>query len=566
MSLIIFGSRGFSSSSIASEHSSLYTLRENINQYHSAGYSLLASDTNISQYTIVDFPVITHISTYAIWTSAEHISGYGIFISSEEKERYIISKYVPPKIHTSSYSIYISPGHQLSEYGILVQFDNLSSFTIYTAASNDGLYDVKITSAASSTHRAKYKLDQIYYAENVSNYRIRPDNFTSADHYANYRFLESMVRGITDRFCCQWNAWQTFIDDKQIHLHLFNTYDDNKTIAYERFYSLASQKDILLEREVTFSEKEIVFSFYEIYDNDILLLTGSYHINTTDRSCVCAVFEEHIDQRSVIALQLLHTQTERDCVWWSAYDDYRYCLAKTWYVSELWCVTHAKERDRIATQRDMWAQIDEIHFESIRQVMYSCCSLSYDLLINPIYTEFQYVISEEQNILFESTVTPETSSYLNIPLNDDLSDLDIIILEKGSELPYYCGREALIKLKFKQISSRSWMFDGYICAFKNVSFVKTIFEFISKGVYDTDEEYFDYLNNHGYLKVQIGDEEMYYRESFVNDIAENTLIPFKIWAIDTEIDKQNINILFKWAYPYSSLKINEVMLVATRTY
>lgn len=463
-------------------------------------------------------------------------------------------------------------------YSSTAQIYNVANLPIYTRSVQR--YQIPLQTSFISKYRINTPISTKFSAKyDILNYQPVSKSFIGS-----YTFSQSGLLGISERYAGCYKPWQQYTTDRTTHLHLFNTFTDERKGAYERYYTLNTSITCMAQRVITGDNRTCFYEVYEQKSSERNLRYSSYDVFTSDRTIHFArfgIFSSEVT--GFMAAVLNNVSTERTGFLRPIYNTYRHCYAKSWHVSEIWCVTHAKEKDRLGTQRYALCETEQRTHASIRNMMFDVCCISYPITINPEYNTLAFKIGYADGftgggsgtindsvgsnypgpILFENrTVVPQDNSLYTLPINFDLYRIDMLLLDAGSQTPVYCAKHSLIDRKFTKVSTHTYRYTGYIIPMQQTMLVKVSYFFSNKGSL-TDYEYFAELSKHGYLKVVINGETMAMDESLVIDVPATSLVPFSIDILDTELLQDSMSLKLMWAYPYTEIKTNYITIYGT---
>lgn len=479
-----------------------------------------------------------------------------------------ISKDVPGAAVTYDFSSLINTtsqtGNVLSylKRNLISTIGTSSTAKIVSTIVHRALYNITNTDTLSLIHNSKYYILQYVPYTHTGEYLIQNVNVESVKHRSSYLILESGIYGVTERMMTV-EVYQTVSNDKFMWLHLYNTFTSSRTSAYVRYYSLATSRNTYAARVLVSNERsakyERFYSGYTIRQS----ITKSYAPMFNERFFGTSGYKQESSSRICICRQRLSTGDERYSVTRSFYNTYRYCYAKSWHVSERSAVTHAILHKSSASQRTLFAKIEEGLFASVRSMFYEVCSVKFDLQINPLYnTTYIFTTSDyEGTALFTGIeVTPNTNQLVNIPINKKNAAVDLVLIDGYNNTVTNLGTRSLKSCRIRSYTQNTYKFDGYFVALKDPLYIRIEFDFMDIGTYNSAAEYYQFLIDHGYLLVEINKVRMDINTIEVFDVPKETMIPIRIQALGSEVDKNNINVKVIWAYPYSRLSTFSTLL------
>ena len=395
-------------------------------------------------------------------------------------------------------------------------------------------------------------------------YRIQDYNDVSSEHTILYTFVQSGVLGVSERISGCFDSWESLYSEAQTHLHLYNTYTDDRDSLYERYYVTYSNKNLLLERVLTYTERYTDYTFYSVtYANKYIATPPAYVIYNDDRTCAYVSFDEYSSSRYVILSQIDSVFNERTCFTSCIYNTYRYCCTNVWQESERTCITHAKEKTIYADQRHSFASITQTSFASIRYTTFELCCISCATVINPVYTEWEFDVTDTDIVVFEDEeVAPDTSEFSTIGVDYNKALTDLLLLPNGATDVLYLGLTSRIQQVFTIVGvTDTYEYVADIIPIKETSFIKIELEFYNTYGYGSNNEFYKYLREHGYMSIHIGDVDFSDNEATVFDVPALTKLPIVIQVHKDLLNSNNVNIVLKWAYPYKSLVMHRVVIV-----
>jgi len=427
------------------------------------------------------------------------------------------------------------------------------------------VYSISYASSVSSSFEVLGEFEVAH----ISEYSILPHDEIEVEFESVYALTSSGILGITERMLGVWDAWDSSHDDRHIYLHLYNEIISERNVAYTRYYQVASNKNTFVSREMLQSDRSIIIAYYTEYTSQKTLFTSCLDTQLSNRYAQTYGFETHLSEKSTLCAQVLSTGSERSCAFLSVYNSYRSIFYKVWHQSERWIGTYAKERSVYTDQRYAYVEITQNKFESIRLMYTEVCSLSYELLINPAYVMYPVVIDNTDVTLFENEeVINESTTFTNIPINISSVSNDLILVSTNTEQDIvYASASSLTRLEFTRVEDTdTYIYTGELITTKDTAFIKVNLSITNIEFFNTTDEYINYLRSIGYLKVEIAGKEMSTYDATVIDVPALTKIPIVIQAHSSVLENKNVNVLLKWAYPYSYLIVNKVMLVGVMAY
>lgn len=425
------------------------------------------------------------------------------------------------------------------------------------------VYNISYVSSISSSFEILGNFEVYHESE----YVILPYDDIEAEYDSLYAFVSSGILGLTERILGIWNAWSLSYDERSIHLHLYNTYISNTYTTYERYYQIYSSKNIFVERPLLYDERTIQLLYYTEYSSQKYVFTASLDEYFSIHYAQTSAYEINISDRTIVCSQMLSQESERATYILEAYTSARTIIYKKWYETERWIGTYAKEKSIYADQRTSFVQIVLNKFESIRMIGFEVCSLSFPIIINPTYVNYAITIHTSEIILFENEEVVNTVELIStLPITVFDTSRGLIINNDNSEYNslIYTDSESIAYIIFDNIvNTSSYIYTGDIITTKEVAFIKIKLQTSSIDTFDTEDEYLSYIQSVGYLKIEIAGKEMFNNSSSVIDVPAFTKIPIVIQAHSSIIRSSNINIVLKWAYPYSDMVINEILLIGS---
>jgi|GEM_PF-5503810 len=580
--------------SITTIHNSVYSIRElathrskyDIKRFeattlHTSVYKVLLNNNHRSKYDIKRFKATTlHASNYGIRLINNHVSkynilNYDIYLSIFESPYYILHRFGTENI--VSYSIRLSTSHKSdyyirysltkineSKYNILFYVSNVSSYTIHLGNKHQSFYNIKLTNTTykeySSEYLIRYKID----SDSESVYLILLTDTAVQYHRVKYNIAQEGIQGITERELGFWNSWGTISNDRQIHLHLYNTFTSDRSSTYDIYIVTSSNKNCFVKREIIGNDRNTLYEVYHTEHNDKRLYVNSYVIYENIRECETVSYKLLDNERKGICSQIAHLGDERKGFTLCIYNDYRWCTTNYWWPSDRICITHAKEKSVFADQRYLWGQFEKHKFETIRYGFTDVFHTKYNFTVNPHYFSFNFTISNlSGNQLFSVPVVDNNGQYYQFPIDDKFLNTDLILIDNYDNSITNLGKLSLSRQNIRTYTTHTKIFNGKLIPLGKPLYCKIRYKFMEiPSEYDGDEKaYYEYLRQHGYLKVVVGAEEMNYGEVTIVDLPKYIPIDINVQCLSTLVDKANCLIEIIWAYPYSELKINKCLLV-----
>jgi len=433
--------------------------------------------------------------------------------------------------------------------------------TVLVPAQSSAIYyDISYATNVSSNFELLGTIEAVH----LSSYATLSYTIIEKSFLSSYTLSNSGVLGISEREAGCWNVWDIVYDEKQTFLKLYNTFTTEVQCSYARYYPIYSSKNIFVAFTLLYSERYNAYAKYTSLSNDRRIILSSFTSSFSQRSSKFNVFDISTSERTIVCEQLLTINTERSGYLLTKYNTYRTCFYKVWYPTERWIATFAKAKTTYADQRYSFVQVSLEVFETIRLVWLEVCALSYSFIINPAYVTYNITIGNDGVTLFENeTVVSDTTTFTTIPIDTTSVSNELIIINSNPEIPpIYTGDTSISRIHFTQFEdTNTYVYNGEFVTLKDTTFIKMDFIVSTTDIYDTSEEYVEYLQSVGYLKVMIAGEEVPLNIGKVFDVPALTKLPITIYAYKGILDTNDVNISLKWAYPYRYLVVNEILLV-----
>ena len=533
-----------------------YTYYSLVNDWVGNAYSNLAY--NIMQ----DLNNVSSVFSYENWNILSTIvksSSVVYTLLQDVNNVWSTEKY---SIYTSSISAYIKEVYSLALPVISYSQEQyqILSFIVSPQSSTIG-YDISYSSGTSGNFEVLGNFETYFEID----YATLLYNDIQVFFTSSYEFAGSGLLGITEREIGCWGAWENLYNEVNTFLQLYNTVTSEHSSAYARYYTISSNKNIFVSFTLLYNERHIATKFYSTPISEKTIFTSGCISYFTQQYCAFKAYANVVSERVTTCGQILTGYSERSNYFRCAYTDARYICFKAQQFSEVQVVYFAIESIIYADQRNTWCQVTEDEYVSIKLAYYEVCSLSYDFEISPSYTDFEYTINEETNTLFENeNVVGETTTFTNIPINTSTVSNDIIIINPDipTETPIYGGNVSVTKINFTQFeNTNTYTYNGEIVTTSDTLFIKVDLFVSTLDIYDTAEEYINFIRSVGYLTINIGGLEITPGSPIVIDVPAFTKVPIVINAYKGILDTQDVKVQLKWAYPYQYSTINKILLI-----
>lgn len=422
-------------------------------------------------------------------------------------------------------------------------------------------YDIRYSSSISSS----FEILGPFETEHEVEYGLLTYNNIESEHEVIYALASSGIFGISERLLGCWDSWTEISSEINTHLHLYNTFNDSRNANYARYFVLHSDKNTYLERNLLKSERNTLFEYYTVYSSERNCHIGGYEIKYSDRNQATSAYQTNSSDRTTICLQLYSTGSERTSSFRCYPNDARIIFYKKWYHDERWAgTTYAIEKQVFVSQRFSWAQISDECFESIRWAGYEAYNAEFPIIVNPTYVEFATTIGASEIPIFENEKVVDVVNSMNTtPIDVHQESNDVIIISDNTEEDIiYTSGTSLSYINFERITGTdTFRYSGNIITIKETTFVKTSLVLSELNGYYDAESYLEDIIRTSIMKVEVAGIDMYEGNATVIDVPAFTKIPIVIQVHQSLLDQGNVNLSLKWAYPYNSLTINEIMLI-----
>lgn len=371
------------------------------------------------------------------------------------------------------------------------------------------------------------------------------------------------IIGISERLNFTEKPKFQVFSERETHLHLFNTFSEEKENNFSFYKVLESKRSYFIKREIIFAEKENNFNKYEVYNSFKKNIFTSYLLGYSERTTRFLKYEISFSERKMLCSSIGEEFSEKENIFSSTPSSFRFIILKAWHMSERGNNVFGIPQRRWGDQRTSFVQVDSSRLVSIRENFIDSCSIAFSFKTSENYpVSFSFQINKTGEYLFEDCEVASSELKFDIfSVKKELENRDLILMKDKDNSLKYLARNSLNFCITEFITENTKNFKGFLIPFKTPLYLRIVFKLKNLEGYESPQEYYNYLRSHGYFKLTVNNQNMDELDNLVLTVPENTLIPFELNLHKEQFILKNNSFWVYWGYPYVATQTFKTQLI-----